>query len=179
MERLSRLFSSPAALYSPVSTRPVELSGMSAPTAADSELSHRQPHNRTPSGESKDDIKDQPWSESTGNVGAPGYSVFDDALLAKHFVPPDEYENKHRFDRNAVWTKEEEDAVRRKCDYRITAFVCLAFAALQLDRGNISSANSDNFLADLGMTTDQYNDGQTVSPGHSPLRHRHPPARTS
>jgi len=52
--------------------------------------------------------------------------------------------------------------VIRKCDLRITAFVCLCFAALQLDRGNISSANSDNFLKDLHLTTADFNNGQTI-----------------
>lgn len=59
-------------------------------------------------------------------------------ILSRHFTPPDEYENKHRFDPNAVWTAAEEKAVRRKCDFRITAFVCICFAALQLDRGTSS-----------------------------------------
>lgn len=45
---------------------------------------------------------------------------------------------------------------------KICAFVCLMFFCLQLDRGNITQALSDNMLSDLGMNTNQYNTGQTI-----------------
>lgn len=38
----------------------------------------------------------------------------------------------------------------------------LGFFGLQLDRGNISNALTDNFLKDVGITQDQFNVGQQL-----------------
>ncbi|EMR63983.1 putative phthalate transporter protein [Eutypa lata UCREL1] len=78
------------------------------------------------------------------------------------YEPIPEYEGLHRFDPTAEWTAAEEKKLVRKLDYRICSWVCLMFFALQLDRGNISQALSDNMLSDLGLSTNQYNYGMTI-----------------
>ena len=48
----------------------------------------------------------------------------------------------------------EEHRLVRKIDLYIMVWACLMFMALELDRANISQALTDNFLANLKMTTD-------------------------
>ncbi|KAG1839133.1 allantoate permease [Suillus subalutaceus] len=89
-------------------------------------------------------------------------SVFDDPDLAPHYWPKKDYENLHRFDTTARWTYREEQVLVRKLDWKIMATAAIGFSALNLDRSNINQANLDNFLQDLGLTTDDFNLGNTV-----------------
>ncbi|KAF2470728.1 MFS general substrate transporter [Lindgomyces ingoldianus] len=90
--------------------------------------------------------------------------TFDVAGLESYYKPIDTYEGRHRYDPKFEWESEEERKIVRKAsiDKRICTFVCLCFFALQLDRGNISQALSDNMLKDLKMNTNDYNYGQTI-----------------
>lgn len=94
----------------------------------------------------------------TGEVG----SRDDVNSLDQYYVPIDTYEGRHRYDPKAAWTLEEEKALIRRLDIRVCAYCCLMFFCLQLDRGNISQALSDNMLKDLGLNTNDYNTGQTI-----------------
>lgn len=91
----------------------------------------------------------------------------------KLYIHP-KWENLSAFDPKFRWTHREERAVRRKVDLKIMVchlertgswsgaltlnkiWVCIMFAALNIDRGNIINAVSDNMLDDLGLTQSDY-----------------------
>lgn len=89
-------------------------------------------------------------------------SVYDDPELAKHYWPSAKYENLHRFDPSARWTFAEEAAIVRKIDWRVALWAAVGFSAFNLDLINIQKANSDNFLSDLRLTSNDFNLGNTV-----------------
>jgi hypothetical protein len=82
--------------------------------------------------------------------------------LAAVVQPHESYEGRHRFDPEAKWTTEEERNVVRKTDLRLLTWLCLMMLVLQLDRGNVSNALADNLLDDLKLTSDDYNNGNTI-----------------
>ncbi|KAF3925742.1 hypothetical protein ABW20_dc0100175 [Dactylellina cionopaga] len=62
----------------------------------------------------------------------------------------------------ADWTKEEEARAKRKLDFIIMPLLFLGFFCLQLDRGNIANAVTDNFFKDVGISQNQFNVGQQM-----------------
>ncbi|KAG5369014.1 putative transporter [Yarrowia sp. C11] len=94
-----------------------------------------------------------------------GGNIFSNPEVAKHFAKLNEdakYENRHLFDPQLEWTPQEEKKLVRKLDWYVTTWTCIMFVALQVDRGNLGQALTDNLLDDLGMTTNDYNKGNTI-----------------
>ncbi|TID16702.1 hypothetical protein CANINC_004154 [Pichia inconspicua] len=72
------------------------------------------------------------------------------------------YECRHRFDPDFKWTKEQQRKLNWKLDFKVTFVACLFFCALQMDRGNLGQAVSDNLLNDLNLSTNDFNTGNTI-----------------
>ncbi|KAK0655033.1 major facilitator superfamily domain-containing protein [Cercophora newfieldiana] len=89
-------------------------------------------------------------------------SVFDDPDLAGQYLPRSDWENIHRFDPNARWTWREEQALVRRIDWKIMLWTCIMFCALEMDRANIRQAVTDDLLPELGLTTNDYNIGNSL-----------------
>lgn len=92
-------------------------------------------------------------------------NIFSNIDVAKHYrevYELSEYEGRHVFDPSLTWSKEEERDLVWKLEKKVALWSCIMFMALQMDRGNIGQALSDNMLKDLEMTTNHYNMGQTI-----------------
>ncbi|SNX83371.1 related to permease [Melanopsichium pennsylvanicum] len=101
-------------------------------------------------------VSDAPLSQS---------HIFQDEKVAQRWrqlYETTKYENRHRFDPNFEWTAEEEKKVLRKVDFRILVWSWIMFMSLDLIRKNINRALADNFLSDLGMNQNDFNNGQVV-----------------
>ncbi|KAK3360567.1 major facilitator superfamily domain-containing protein [Lasiosphaeria hispida] len=90
---------------------------------------------------------------------------FADPVTAEHWrevYEKSQYECRHVYNPTLTWTEEEEKTIIRKLDWRICLWACIMFFALQVDRGNLAQAVSDNMLDDLGLNTNDYNDGNSI-----------------
>lgn len=104
--------------------------------------------------------KDLEVGESSNNN-----NIFKDPDVANYYrnlYEEAQYEGRHAFAPNFEWTEEEEQQLVWKLEWHVALWASIMFMALQMDRGNISQALSDNMLGDLNMTTNDYNMGQSL-----------------
>lgn len=90
---------------------------------------------------------------------------FSDPVVAEYYrgVYEDaKYESRKAFDPDFQWTAKEEKKLLWKLDLRVAFVACVLFVALQTDRGNLAQAVADNMLKDMNMTTNDYNNGNTI-----------------
>ncbi|KFY26563.1 hypothetical protein V493_04018 [Pseudogymnoascus sp. VKM F-4281 (FW-2241)] len=99
------------------------------------------------------------------NYGSTEQHIFSDSANLGYWTGVYEaakYEGRHRFDALLQWDSSEEKSLVRKLDFRIMLWVWIVFSSLDLNRRNINRALSDNLLDDLGMDTNDFNNGQTI-----------------
>ncbi|KAL2061390.1 hypothetical protein VTL71DRAFT_7663 [Oculimacula yallundae] len=90
---------------------------------------------------------------------------FLDPDVAEHWAivyEKSQYECRAAFDPAFTWTEEEERKLVRRLDWRVCLWACVMFFGLQVDRGNLVQAVSDNLLNDLNLTTNDYNFGNVI-----------------
>ncbi|KAF9356184.1 hypothetical protein BGX26_005614 [Mortierella sp. AD094] len=61
-----------------------------------------------------------------------------------------------------TWTQEEEKQIVRTFDYKILAWIGVMFFFMQLDRGNMANALTDNFMEDLNIDLNTVTLGSTL-----------------
>uniref|UniRef100_A0A060TB79 ARAD1B06138p n=1 Tax=Blastobotrys adeninivorans TaxID=409370 RepID=A0A060TB79_BLAAD len=108
---------------------------------------------------------EEPGSEESSLYASQSH-VFEDPQVAEYYREVYEncqYECRHLFDPKFEWTKAEEKSVVRKTEFRATLWALAMFIALDVDRYNIQQATSDDMLTDLGLTTNDYNLGNTLN----------------
>lgn len=91
--------------------------------------------------------------------------IFQDEKVAEHWrkvYDSTKYENRHRFDPAFEWTAEEEKALLRKVDLKVLIWSWVMFMSLDLIRKNINRVLPDNFLVDLRMNQNDFNNGQVI-----------------
>ncbi|KAF2768124.1 putative MFS transporter [Teratosphaeria nubilosa] len=95
----------------------------------------------------------------------PKKNPFLDPKVAEHYraiYESVQYECRHVFDPYLEWSEKDEKKLVRKLDWHVSTLACFMFFALNLDRGNLKQAVSDNMLDQLNLSTDDYNYGNTI-----------------
>ncbi|KAL6249333.1 hypothetical protein RBB50_003186 [Rhinocladiella similis] len=80
--------------------------------------------------------------------------------VVDEYPPPAEDRRSLTVERD--WTPDEERRAKRKLDLIIMPLLTMGFFCLQLDRGNMANAITDNLMEDIGITQDQFNVGQQM-----------------
>ncbi|ANB13602.1 hypothetical protein AWJ20_1899 [Sugiyamaella lignohabitans] len=103
--------------------------------------------------------------DSSSHYSAKAHT-FEDPTVADYYrklYESTEYEGRHHFDPEFTWEHEEERELIRKTDYKVTLLAFILFVSLDIDRGNLSNALSNNMLDDLNLTTDDMNLGSVIN----------------
>lgn len=117
--------------------------------------------------------REEPDSRISSDSDSHPDNPFADPAVAERYAiiyEKAQYECRHVFDPELTWTPQEEKALVRKLDWHVCLWAvcyhhliysvysilinqCVMFFGLQVDRGNLVQAVSDNLLDDLNLST--------------------------
>lgn len=105
--------------------------------------------NNTSSSLKKQDNKIITYTESNSSLESDEISKnpFLDPKVEEYYrdlYEDSNYESYRAFDPQFTWSKEEENKVIKKINLRVALTACILFVGLQVDRGNLQQAVSDN-----------------------------------
>ncbi|KAG0051650.1 hypothetical protein BGZ83_003480 [Gryganskiella cystojenkinii] len=113
----------------------------------------------------KQDVHEHHHKQDLEKEGSGGYSIA--STLSANPDSPDEKlralgaSNPH-YDHDLTWTAEEEKEIVRIFDLKVLSWIGVMFFFLQLDRGNMSNALTDNLMVDLNVDLNTITMGTTV-----------------
>ncbi|KAE8154349.1 major facilitator superfamily domain-containing protein [Aspergillus avenaceus] len=108
------------------------------------------------------DIEHSPKQPTTTHNDTKNTVAIGQENLSAVTAPHSSFEGYHRFDPTATWTEKEERRLVLKTDMLLLTWICVMFFGLQLDRGNLSNALTDDLLKDLNLSSNDYNNGTTI-----------------
>lgn len=104
-------------------------------------------------------------SEQSSNTERKAH-IFEDPKVAEYWrgvYDKAQYEGRDYFDPELEWTAAEEKSLLWKTEWHVTLWAFIMFVALDIDRFNITNAVAGDMLPDLGLTTTDYNLGNTLN----------------
>lgn len=86
---------------------------------------------------------------------------------AQYLEQPESFEEPGKEDwvwclQRGLYGMKQSGRIWNKIDWKVMLWAAVSFSALNLNRGNLTQANTDNFLPDLKLTTNDYNLGNTI-----------------
>ncbi|PNS20065.1 hypothetical protein CAC42_5515 [Sphaceloma murrayae] len=113
--------------------------------------------------EIQDDVRSLAGRERSDSVITLRPKEKDRTSQRDHSEPDEAFFGRHRWAPDVSWTIQEEKLVVRKTDCRLLLVFCVMVVGVQIDRGNLFNALTDNFLSDAHLNTTDLDNGIMIT----------------